>query len=90
MLEVIILFFATVVGYVYLQSRGGRRFAPTTSGQGKRERIVVGGLLAIIVVAALSVFMGQRASNRISTVAIPFMIGMLVFMAFYLKNRKNE
>lgn len=90
MLDVIILFLATAVGYYYLQLRGGQRFAPASSLKGRKERIVTWGLLGIIITATTSVFINQEASDRISTVAIPFIIGAMVFLMFYLKDKKRD
>lgn len=90
MLDVFILLLATAVGYSYLHLRGGRPFAPASSPKGKKERTVLWGLLAIIIVAMVSVFMGQKASNRVSMVLTPFIIGITIFLAFYLKDKNDK
>src|SRR5687768_13358447 len=75
MLEVLILFLVLITINSFLHMRGGKKFAPVSSLQGKHERVATGGLLGTLMVAVALVFMDQEADDRMSIVIIPLIVG---------------
>ena len=93
MLDAAILFLVVLIGYLFLRSYGGEgftargQFAPANTPEGKRDRAMAWGVVALIVGAVAFVAMRQEGGQ--STVIIPVLIGAAVYLIFYLNKNKG-
>lgn len=69
-LDILVLFSAVLLAYVYFRSHGGERlnikteFAPSSTLQGKRDRIIGWSVLAVVAAEVVCVFLHQQAEGR--------------------------
>jgi len=96
MIDAAILFLAALIGYSFLRSHGGEglnikaQLAPPSTPQGRKDRIVGAGALAIMIAAFL--FVAIRHQNSDSShwtiIVVPFGIGAAIFLFSWLRHRK--
>jgi hypothetical protein len=92
-MDLAILILVTIMLYAFLRSYGGKgvgikgQFAPPSTPEGKRDRVIAWGLVALAVVSAAFVFFHAQGVNRWFTIAIPLLTGALIYLISYFRNR---
>lgn len=85
-MDIIILLVATIVGYKVLHSVGGRRLADASTSEGKRERLILWGLVVVLFAGMMLVFVRRNASP--SMMITPLAVGVMAVLLSNLKSRK--
>ena len=92
-MELIILTVTIVLLYAFLRSFGGKgisirgQFAPASTLQGKRDRMIGLVLVLMIIVATANMFISEEWADHRLTVVVPFLIGMSTSIFYYLKKK---
>ena len=94
MFDALILLMSVITGLLLLRSLGGEglnikfQLAPISTSKGKKDHLIIWGALSIMTMGIASYFIRQDGANLISLLVIPFILGALIGLLPYLKNRK--
>jgi RsiW-degrading membrane proteinase PrsW (M82 family) len=94
MIDALILFVSVIVGLLLLRSLGGKdlnikfQLASISTSKGKRDHIIVWIALSIMSMGIAFYFTRQNNADTSSLLVIPFILGALVGLLPYLRNRR--
>jgi hypothetical protein len=95
MIDFLILATAAFIGFAFLKSYGGGeglnikvQFAPSSTPEGKRDRRMADGVLAIMGLAFLVVILRHIGGGNVLVIIMPLVIGVVIFLNSYLRSRR--
>lgn len=90
-----ILFIVWLISYAFLRAHGGKglnidaKLAPASTKKGKRDRLIGGGILVLMIGAILFVI-ASLGKYSVGTLIIPILCGAIIFMiANYIRLRNR-
>jgi len=87
-MDVLLVFLAATLGYVYMRTSGSKK--PANIKLGTRDRIISGLVVAAIAAAIMNMFFHQKPDDRWGVVVIPVILGALVVLLPYLSKDKEK
>ena len=95
MIDFLIVITATFIGFAFLRSHGEGKglsvviqFAPASTPQGKRDRMMADGVLAIMGLALSVVILRHIRGENPLVIIMPLLIGAAIFLHSYFKSRR--
>ena len=94
MIDALVLLMSLIVSLIILRSLGGKglnikfQLAPISSSKGKKQHITIWIALSILFMGITFYFIRQNDADIVSLAFIPFILGALVALPFYLRSKK--